>query len=35
MRLKRGAGTTSSGTCGIIGAKSVYPQLDAILANGH
>ncbi|RAW24337.1 hypothetical protein PC110_g19233 [Phytophthora cactorum] len=27
MRLKRGAGTTSSGTCGIIGAKSVYPQL--------
>ncbi|ETI47738.1 hypothetical protein F441_08072 [Phytophthora nicotianae CJ01A1] len=27
MRLKRGAGTSSSGTCGIIGPKSVYPQL--------
>ncbi|KAF1786306.1 Cysteine peptidase [Phytophthora cactorum] len=27
MRLKRGAGTRSSGTCGIIGPLSVYPQL--------
>ena len=27
MRLKRGAGTGSSGTCGIIGPKSVFPQL--------
>ncbi|GMF23025.1 unnamed protein product [Phytophthora fragariaefolia] len=27
IRLKRGAGTGSSGTCGIIGPKSVYPQL--------
>jgi C1A family cysteine protease len=27
IRLKRGAGTASSGTCGIIGPKSVYPQL--------
>ncbi|KAF4032367.1 Papain family cysteine protease [Phytophthora infestans] len=27
MRLKRGAGTSSAGTCGIIGPKSVYPQL--------
>ncbi|POM71154.1 Cysteine protease family C01A [Phytophthora palmivora] len=27
MRLKRGTGTSSTGTCGIIGPKSVYPQL--------
>ncbi|ETP00147.1 hypothetical protein F441_08075 [Phytophthora nicotianae CJ01A1] len=27
MRLKRGAGTRSTGTCGIIGPLSVYPQL--------
>ncbi|GMF23398.1 unnamed protein product [Phytophthora lilii] len=27
IRLKRGAGTGSAGTCGIIGPKSVYPQL--------
>ncbi|RLN95066.1 hypothetical protein BBJ28_00008965 [Nothophytophthora sp. Chile5] len=27
IRLKRGAGTGSSGTCGIIGPKSVYPEL--------
>uniref|UniRef100_M4B885 Peptidase C1A papain C-terminal domain-containing protein n=1 Tax=Hyaloperonospora arabidopsidis (strain Emoy2) TaxID=559515 RepID=M4B885_HYAAE len=27
MRLKRGDDTASSGTCGIIGPKSVYPQL--------
>ncbi|KAF4034043.1 Papain family cysteine protease [Phytophthora infestans] len=25
MRLKRGSGTSSSGTCGIIGSLSVYP----------
>ncbi|RLN44450.1 hypothetical protein BBJ28_00006130 [Nothophytophthora sp. Chile5] len=27
IRLKRGAGVGSSGTCGIIGPKSVYPEL--------
>lgn len=27
IRLKRGAGTGSDGTCGIIGPKSVYPEL--------
>ncbi|KAI9908640.1 hypothetical protein PsorP6_016159 [Peronosclerospora sorghi] len=27
MRLKRGADTGKSGTCGIIGSHSVYPQL--------
>ncbi|KAG7382956.1 hypothetical protein PHYPSEUDO_004191 [Phytophthora pseudosyringae] len=27
IRLKRGAGTSSSGTCGVVGPKSVYPQL--------
>ncbi|KAE8976754.1 hypothetical protein PR001_g25329 [Phytophthora rubi] len=27
IRLKRGAGTGSGGTCGVIGPKSVYPQL--------
>ncbi|CEG43342.1 RxLR-like protein [Plasmopara halstedii] len=27
MRLKRGDGIESSGTCGIVGPKSVYPQL--------
>ncbi|KAG7396557.1 hypothetical protein PHYBOEH_002122 [Phytophthora boehmeriae] len=27
MRLKRGAGTGSTGTCGIVGPKSVYPEL--------
>ncbi|KAG2503586.1 hypothetical protein BBO99_00009676 [Phytophthora kernoviae] len=27
IRLKRGAGTDSTGTCGIIGPKSVYPEL--------
>ncbi|KAL3669990.1 hypothetical protein V7S43_005361 [Phytophthora oleae] len=27
IRLKRGAGTDSAGTCGVIGPKSVYPAL--------
>ncbi|OWZ19319.1 Cysteine protease [Phytophthora megakarya] len=27
IRLKRGDGTSSAGTCGIIGSKNVYPEL--------
>eukprot|EP00644_Phytophthora_capsici_P012677 jgi/Phyca11/7941/fgenesh1_pm.PHYCAscaffold_23_\ len=27
IRLKRGAGTSREGTCGVIGPKSVYPEL--------